>query len=120
MDGRLVPAGLLDETPLVANLFENIATVQFDHRVLAIGLAAYALALWAAGRRAAPCRRTRAAFDALLAAVAVQLGLGIATLLTVVALPLAAAHQAGALVVFTAALWLLHELRTPARARPAA
>ena len=34
---------------------------------------------------------------------------GIATLLTVVAVPLAAAHQAGAMVVFTALLWLVYE-----------
>src|SRR6185312_12720419 len=33
MDGRLVPAGYLDETPWWANLFENVAAVQFNHRV---------------------------------------------------------------------------------------
>jgi cytochrome c oxidase assembly protein subunit 15 len=37
-----------------------------------------------------------------------QAGLGIATLLTEVAIPLAALHQAGALVLFTLALWFGH------------
>ena len=47
----------------------------------------------------------------LLALVAVQIALGIATLLLVVPLPLAAAHQAGAVLVFTAALNVAHALR---------
>ena len=46
----------------------------------------------------------------LLAMVAVQIALGIATLVNVVPLPLAAAHQAGALVVFALALNLVHAL----------
>jgi cytochrome c oxidase assembly protein subunit 15 len=41
----------------------------------------------------------------------VQIGLGIATLLMVVPLPLAVAHQAGAMLLFTAALWVNHKLR---------
>jgi cytochrome c oxidase assembly protein subunit 15 len=39
--------------------------------------------------------------------------LGITTLLYVVPIPLAAAHQAGALVLFSIALTLQHSLRTP-------
>jgi cytochrome c oxidase assembly protein subunit 15 len=47
----------------------------------------------------------------LLAALAIQIALGIATLLLVVPVALAAAHQAGALVVFTIAIALNHALR---------
>jgi len=47
----------------------------------------------------------------LLAALAVQIGLGIATLLLVVPAALAVAHQAGALVVFTVALTLNHSMQ---------
>ena len=59
----------------------------------------------------------RRAGAALLAALALQITLGIATLLAVVPLSLAAAHQAGAVAVFAAALWLAHAMRprvTPA------
>jgi cytochrome c oxidase assembly protein subunit 15 len=43
--------------------------------------------------------------------LAVQIGLGIATLVNVVPLPLAALHQSGALVVFALALNVAHALR---------
>ena len=43
--------------------------------------------------------------------LALQVGLGIATLVNVVPLPLAALHQAGAVVVFGLALATVHALR---------
>ena len=46
-----------------------------------------------------------------MAAVAVQFALGVATLLLVVPIPLAAAHQAGAVIVLSAAIVLRHCLR---------
>ena len=47
----------------------------------------------------------------MLAVLFVQIALGIATLVHVVPLSLAAAHQAGALLVFALALHLAHALR---------
>jgi cytochrome c oxidase assembly protein subunit 15 len=41
----------------------------------------------------------------------IQISLGISTLLLVVPLPLAAAHQAGAVLLLTAALWVNYQLR---------
>jgi len=67
--------------------------------------------LWIASRRTALSSRARTGATLLLIAVAMQIALGIATLLLVVPLPLAALHQAGALLVFTAALHLRHSLR---------
>jgi cytochrome c oxidase assembly protein subunit 15 len=46
----------------------------------------------------------------MLAALALQVTLGISTLLSVVALPLAAAHQAGAVLLYTACLWTARSL----------
>jgi cytochrome c oxidase assembly protein subunit 15 len=46
----------------------------------------------------------------MLAALALQVALGISTLLSVVALPLAAAHQAGAVLLYAACLWTAHAL----------
>jgi cytochrome c oxidase assembly protein subunit 15 len=40
----------------------------------------------------------------------VQVALGVTTLLLGVPIPLAAAHQAGALLLFSLALWTAHEL----------
>jgi cytochrome c oxidase assembly protein subunit 15 len=47
----------------------------------------------------------------LLAALILQVGLGIGTLMLVVPLPLAVAHQAGAVILLTAALYTLHGLK---------
>jgi cytochrome c oxidase assembly protein subunit 15 len=56
-------------------------------------------------------RRARGAILALGATVAVQYALGVATLLLVVPVDLAAAHQATAVLVLTAALMTLHAVR---------
>jgi cytochrome c oxidase assembly protein subunit 15 len=86
--------------------------VQFDHRLIAYALLVTVTILWWRLRRVddAP-QRARRAGHLLLAMLAVQIGLGIATLLLVVPLHLAATHQAGAVLVFAAALNLAHALR---------
>jgi len=111
MYGRLVPEGLYALSPWWLNLFENVATVQFNHRLLAYAVVIATVLLWALVRRTAATPRARTAAHLLLAAVALQFGLGIATLLAVVPVPLGAAHQGGALLVLTAALFLNHALR---------
>ncbi len=113
MDGRLVPAGYLDEQPWWLNLFENVAAVQFNHRLLAITTLVSAIGLWWA-TRAAPWPATRALGNAVAAMALAQVALGIATLLLVVPIPLAAAHQGGAVILLSLALALAHEARRPA------
>jgi cytochrome c oxidase assembly protein subunit 15 len=51
----------------------------------------------------------RLAGHALLGAVGLQLVLGISTLLLVVPVWLAALHQAGAIVLFSASVWFARE-----------
>jgi cytochrome c oxidase assembly protein subunit 15 len=109
MDGALVPDGLGNMQPWYTNLFENGLTVQFDHRMLAYLIAV--LALINAFLMPAPLR-SRAFL--LLAAVAMQITLGIFTLLTIVRIDLALLHQAGAIVVFGIALYHFHHVRARA------
>jgi heme a synthase len=105
IDGALVPdaARLFFETPLWRNFFENILTVQFDHRMLAYAIFVVALlhALDVVG--ATKERRLRTGAFVLFAAILVQIALGVATLLWVVPLSLALLHQAMAMLVLTAA-----------------
>jgi cytochrome c oxidase assembly protein subunit 15 len=96
---------------LWADWFENLATVQFHHRLLAYLLVLALPAWWWMARRHALDRTTQLFFHALLAMLALQVALGITTLMFVVPVPLAAAHQAGALTLFTLALVLNHRLR---------
>lgn len=111
MNGRLVPPEIFAIEPWYLNFSGNISTVQFDHRLIAWLLAFLVPWFWLRVRREAAPRRTRLAADLLLGALALQIALGIATLLLAVPVPLAAAHQAGALLVFSAALFAAHSLR---------
>ena len=114
MDGRLVPTGLGLMEPWYINLFENVTTVQFDHRVLAISLVLLILFTWVRARPLRLTSRARLLVNALLAMALLQAGLGISTLLLVVPVPLALAHQTGALILLTLALCLAHTVRAPA------
>ncbi|MGE0259872.1 MAG: COX15/CtaA family protein [Alphaproteobacteria bacterium] len=111
MDGSFVPAGYAQLKPFVLNWFENIAAVQFNHRILAMTTAAFVVLLWLAGTRAALPRPARLALHALFAAALLQFALGVSTLLLVVPVPLGAAHQAGAVLLLTAAIVFRHALR---------
>jgi cytochrome c oxidase assembly protein subunit 15 len=111
MNGHWIPPGMFVIDPWYLNFFNNIATVQFDHRLIAWLLAILVPWFWVRVRRAPAPPRARLAADLLLAALALQIALGIATLLNTVPVPLAAAHQAGALLVFSAAMLALHSLR---------
>ncbi|MBK9116791.1 MAG: COX15/CtaA family protein [Betaproteobacteria bacterium] len=112
MNGHVVPPEIMMIDPWWKNFFYNMATVQFDHRLLAWVLAFVAPLLWWKVRAAegAPAR-ARTGAHLVLAVLFVQIALGIATLVHVVPLSLAAAHQAGALLVFALALHLAHALR---------
>jgi heme a synthase len=114
MDGKWVPPGYGQLHPFYLNWFENIAAVQFDHRALALVTFAAIVALWATGLRATLPKSARVALHVLMAAAALQVVLGVSTLLLVVPIPLAAAHQAGAVLVLTAAILVRHNLREPA------
>lgn len=115
MDGALPPPGYGMLAPWWRNLTENVAAVQFDHRVLATVTAIAGLAAaWGGWRWAHGPART--ALAALGAAVLVQYALGVATLLTVVQPVLATLHQAVAVLVLSAALAALHAQRRPATA----
>ena len=111
MDGRLIPASWADMEPWWINPFLNPAAAQFNHRLLALAAVVVALLMWWSFRRSRLMARTRnlAAATALVAVA--QAGLGIATLLLYVPVWLAALHQAGALVLFTLALLVVHSLR---------
>jgi cytochrome c oxidase assembly protein subunit 15 len=111
MNGHFVPPEILMIEPWYLNFFNNMATVQFDHRMLALLLAAVIPALWVACRRKVTDRRARSAANCVLLALALQATLGIATLLLRVPVPLAAGHQAGAVLLFASTIWLAHALR---------
>ena len=111
MAGHWIPPEVNTLTPWWLNAFENTAAIQLIHRTLAILSGAVVLVLAARILNARlPGRAGRAAL-ASAAMILVQIVLGIVTLLTVVWLPVAAAHQAGAILVVSTLVWLQFELR---------
>ena len=110
MDGKLIPVGLFDLSPLWRNFFENIVTVQFDHRVLATLLFLLIPIFWLKASKLELTPLAKTGCHLLLAALALQITLGISTLLLVVPVALAATHQAGAVILFTAAIFISQQL----------
>lgn len=111
MGGGLLPSEAWFLSPAWLNALENHATVQFIHRWLGIATALAVLGLWRRARRFALPSGARQAVNAAAFMVVVQVTLGIATLLSQVALPLGAAHQAGAILLLGSLVWVLHETR---------
>ena len=127
--------------PWYNNLWENTATVQWNHRILGTTTAITALSLAGIGLSATSPAGAAAAVTATTKAVSAlitpqtrlglyavglasvgQVTLGITTLLNYVPIGLAAAHQLGSIIVFTSSLYLAHSLRyvRPAILRAAA
>jgi heme a synthase len=115
IDGALVPdaARLWFETPWWRNLFDNALTVQFVHRMTAYGLVIVAVAHAVDCRRAAPRSAEAGRASLLCAALLVQAMLGVLTLVHVVPIGVALAHQAMAMVVL--ALATVHVARLGVR-----
>jgi cytochrome c oxidase assembly protein subunit 15 len=123
IDGAFVPSGLGEASPWYLNLFENPLTVQFDHRMLgyAVVLATILQSGWLAARREAPELIT--AGFILMCLALLQATIGVWTLLLGVPIGLGLAHQAGAMVLFAAALyqfWLSLARKAPTRTAHAA
>jgi len=107
MAGRVVPAGYLSLSPWYRNLFDNVAAVQFNHRVLAVSLVVVV------GLLAARLGRARGGWSlaVVLGLVLVaQFTLGLWTLLASVPVAVAAFHQAGAVALLGATLLTVHRL----------
>lgn len=111
MNGHVLPPESFILDPWYLNLFNNMALVQFDHRVGAWLLAVLVPWFWVKSRTPVVSTRAKSVASLLLVAVAAQIALGIATLLAGVPVALGAAHQGGAMVVFGVLLWVNHELR---------
>ena len=110
MNGHFFPPEYFMLQPWWDNLLHNMATVQFNHRLIAWALfLLIPLAWWSV--RASSSREVRLAATLLLAMAGVQIALGIATLLLQVPVALGSAHQAGAMVLFALSLWLAHANR---------
>jgi cytochrome c oxidase assembly protein subunit 15 len=110
MGDELFPSGAPMLQPLLVNFADNPIVVQFVHRWLAFVVALAVLLLAAAAWK----RRLHLAAAAMVAAVACQIALGIATLLSGVWIWIAVSHQAMAVLLLATILFAAHRLGEPA------
>jgi cytochrome c oxidase assembly protein subunit 15 len=110
MGAGFLPPGLYAMEPGWLSAFEDLGTVQFNHRIFA-----YLLILLVGGFSFAALRRgipasARIGIYLLLTALTLQVVLGISTLLMKVPVSLGAAHQGGAVLLLSAAVYTAHRL----------
>ena len=103
------------------NILENPSLVQLDHRVLATTTFVSVMGLWAYTRLSPAMRRllpvaTKRGMHGVVGFVCLQVTLGISTLLYLVPMPLASAHQAGSLALLSSVLVLGSRTWVPRRA----
>lgn len=99
MGGQFVPPDPMLLEPAWRNLFENPGLVQFIHRIVGYLLVAFGVVVWLRGRKSAH-PATRVAFNAVIAAMLVQLVLGIFTVLYGAPWQVAIVHQLMAVALF--------------------
>ncbi|TNF64320.1 MAG: heme A synthase, partial [Rhodobacteraceae bacterium] len=101
MGGAFLPPSAFALDPWWRNFFESPGLVQFIHRMTGYALFAFGIVVWLRGRASAH-PRTRFAFNAVMAALFLQVVLGIVTVLYGAPWQIAIAHQVLAVV-----LWVL-------------
>lgn len=103
------------------NALENPSLVQLDHRILATTTFASIMGLWAY-TKLSPTLRTmlpaacKKGMHGVVGFMCLQVALGISTLLYLVPLPLASAHQAGSLALLSSVIILGGRTWVPRRA----
>jgi cytochrome c oxidase assembly protein subunit 15 len=99
MGSGLIPGEAFRPDALQA-IFDDAATAQFDHRMIAYAIVAFAIVQGIAAARAAPGSPLASRALVVAGVALIQVALGIATLLAVVPIGLALPHQALALALF--------------------
>ena len=112
MLGQLIPSGLLSQIqPPLMNLIAAPLTVVFIHRWFAfVGLITAIFFYWLIQKQNIS-KDIKSALNLLLTLVLLQIVLGILIVLSHVEIAIALLHQANALLLFSATIFLLHRLR---------
>lgn len=110
MGQSFLPPGLYGTQPFWMAALEDIGTIQFNHRMLAYLLCCLILVFAWLALRAGVAGGLRNGVLLMVVVLVLQVSLGISTLLYLVPVPLAAAHQGGAILLFTTALFVSHRM----------
>ncbi|HSS13913.1 MAG TPA: COX15/CtaA family protein [Rhizomicrobium sp.] len=109
MNGHVLPEAPFFSAPWWINFFENPGLAQFDHRIGAYAVAAFAVWIYVQGIKLSGYAKISA--KVIAAITTFQIGLGITTLLLQAPEFLAAAHQVTAACLLCASVWHAYEMR---------
>lgn len=115
MGDSFVPAGLYAMAPAWLSAFEDITTIQFNHRIFAYLIVALVALFTYKTLKADIKGPARIGVFCLVGLLVLQVTLGISTLIFYVPVPVAAAHQVGAVALLTASLYVSHCLHNGAQ-----
>ncbi len=112
MGDRWLASEILALHPLRTNFTENPVTVQFIHRTIAWAIGILIVILWTTTMKNKRLSQQQTnGINILFILFLFQFLLGIFTLLSAAAIPLAVLHQAGAFFLFAGILYLHHQFR---------
>lgn len=112
MNGHLIPENYGSLSPFMENFIDNIATIQFNHRLLATLTVIMVLITLFVGLKSTVTKHVKDGLMLMGWAVLIQYALGITTLLLVVPVWAGTVHQAFAVVLLTTLIIALHRSRT--------
>ena len=110
MGDSYIPHEIFNIKPIYLNFFENPATVQFNHRLLGFLTFLAAILLFVYSKKCKLHKQIQKKMVLIIFVVILQVILGIGTLLSYVAIPIALTHQLGALILFSLSLWTIKSL----------
>lgn len=109
-----IPPELWLMEPLMINLFENMVTVQWIHRILATLLGVMAIGMWIRSYRLETSFTTKMWVLSVFAAVLIQYLTGVFTLIYHVPVWLGVLHQALAMILFGIVIGAIHHAKRSA------
>lgn len=106
MGDSFIPAGLYSMAPAWLAAFEDITTIQFNHRIFAYLIVALVIVFSFKALNANIQGHAKLGIFCLIGLLILQVSLGISTLIFHVPVPVAAAHQVGAVALLSASLFV--------------
>ncbi len=111
MFGQIIPDGAFDGGMGMMSIFDDPLTIHFEHRTFAYVVALVAIFIWWK-LRSDVSKTVRLGAHLVLITILLQIALGVFTVINMVAIPIAAAHQGGAIFALSASLYLLNRVKT--------
>jgi len=108
MGDTFIPTQIYSMNPSWLSAFEDMATIQFNHRMFAYLLTILIVIFAIVLLRSNVPRFLKNGTTALLFVLSLQVALGISTLLFYIPIPIAAAHQVGAIALLSVSLFITH------------